>query len=470
MSVTSSGSATYDGAIEGANAKRGLWSSRLAFILAATGSAVGLGNIWKFPYITGENGGGAFVIVYLACIAVVGIPIMMAEVMIGRRGGRSPVNSLRLITERDGLNPAWKLVGAVGVLAGFLILSFYSVIGGWAVSYVGTAASGQLTGQSAEAVGAIFSGLLSDPGTLLLWHTVFMGLVMAVVAKGVRAGLERAVSILMPALFVLLLVMVGYAMTTGAFGQAVSFLFQPDFSKLTTSGILVALGHAFFTLSLGMAVMMAYGSYLPKNVSIAKTSITVSVIDTGVALLAGLAIFPVVFANGLEPGAGPGLIFQTLPLAFGQMPMGSLFGSLFFILLIFAAWTSGISLLEPIVEWLEEQKGMNRTISTLGAGLVCWGLGIASILSLNLWSDVAPLSFIPMLEGKTIFDLLDFFTANILLPLGGLLVAVMAGWVMSKQAMKNELSLSESSFKLWLTTVRFITPIAVSIVFIYNLI
>lgn len=470
MSVTSSGSATYDGAIEGANAKRGLWSSRLAFILAATGSAVGLGNIWKFPYITGENGGGAFVIVYLACIAVVGIPIMMAEVMIGRRGGRSPVNSLRLITERDGLNPAWKLVGAVGVLAGFLILSFYSVIGGWAVSYVGTASSGQLTGQSAEAVGAIFSGLLSDPGTLLLWHTVFMGLVMAVVAKGVRAGLERAVSILMPALFVLLLVMVGYAMTTGAFGQAVSFLFQPDFSKLTTSGILVALGHAFFTLSLGMAVMMAYGSYLPKNVSIAKTSITVSVIDTGVALLAGLAIFPVVFANGLEPGAGPGLIFQTLPLAFGQMPMGSLFGSLFFILLIFAAWTSGISLLEPIVEWLEEQKGMNRTISTLGAGLVCWGLGIASILSLNLWSDVAPLSFIPMLEGKTIFDLLDFFTANILLPLGGLLVAVMAGWVMSKQAMKNELSLSESSFKLWLTTVRFITPIAVSIVFIYNLI
>ncbi|KEF31421.1 Sodium-dependent transporter family protein [Marinobacter nitratireducens] len=470
MSVTSSGSATYDGAIEGANAKRGLWSSRLAFILAATGSAVGLGNIWKFPYITGENGGGAFVIVYLACIAVVGIPIMMAEVMIGRRGGRSPVNSLRLITERDGLNPAWKLVGAVGVLAGFLILSFYSVIGGWAVSYVGTAASGQLTGQSAEAVGAIFSGLLSDPGTLLLWHTVFMGLVMAVVAKGVRAGLERAVSILMPALFVLLLVMVGYAMTTGAFGQAVSFLFQPDFSKLTTSGILVALGHAFFTLSLGMAVMMAYGSYLPKNVSIAKTSITVSVIDTGVALLAGLAIFPVVFANGLEPGAGPGLIFQTLPLAFGQMPMGSLFGSLFFILLIFAAWTSGISLLEPIVEWLEEQKGMNRTISTLGAGLVCWGLGIASILSLNLWSDVAPLSFIPMLEGKTIFDLLDFFTANILLPLGGLLVAVMAGWVMSKQAMKNELSLSDSSFKLWLTTVRFITPVAVSIVFIYNLI
>ena len=469
MSVSQSGSATYSGELEGSNATRGLWSSRLAFILAATGSAVGLGNIWKFPYVTGENGGGAFVLVYLLCIAVVGIPIMMAEVMIGRRGGHSPVNSLRAITQRDGLKPAWKLVGAVGVLAGFLILSFYSVIGGWAISYVGTTASGQLSGQSADAVGAIFSGLLSNPGTLLAWHTLFMALVMFVVARGVRSGLERAVSILMPALFVLLLIVVGYAMTTGHFGQAAAFLFQPDFSKLTTSGILVALGHAFFTLSLGMAVMMAYGSYLPKKISIAKTSITVSVIDTGVALLAGLAIFPIVFANGLEPGAGPGLIFQTLPLAFGQMPMGSLFGTLFFVLLIFAAWTSGISLLEPIVEWLEEQKGMNRMVSTLGAGFVCWALGIASILSLNLWADFAPLGFIPMLEGKTIFDLLDFFTANILLPLGGLLVALFAGWVMSRQAMEKELSLSPAMFNLWFVTVRFVTPVAVAVVFIYNL-
>jgi len=469
MSVSSSGSATYTDTLEGSNAKRGLWSSRFAFILAATGSAVGLGNIWKFPYVTGENGGGAFVLVYLLCIAIVGIPIMMAEVMIGRRGGHSPVNSIRAITRQDRLNPAWALMGAVGVLAGFLILSFYSVIGGWAISYVGTTASGQLTGQTADAVGAIFSGLLSNPGTLLLWHTVFMALVMIVVVKGVRSGLERAVSILMPALFVLLLIVVGYAMTTGHFGQAAAFLFQPDFSKLTTSGVLVALGHAFFTLSLGMAIMMAYGSYLPKNISIAKTSVTISVIDTGVALLAGLAIFPIVFANGLEPGAGPGLIFQTLPLAFGQMPMGSLFGTLFFVLLIFAAWTSGISLLEPIVEWLEEQKGMNRTVSTLIAGVVCWALGIASILSLNLWSDFAPLGFIPMLEGKTIFDLLDFFTANILLPLGGLLVALMAGWVMSKQAMENELALSPGIFKLWFVTVRFITPIAVGVVFIYNL-
>lgn len=470
MSVSSSDTASYSGALEGANAKRGLWSSRFAFILAATGSAVGLGNIWKFPYVTGENGGGAFVLVYLLCIAVIGIPIMMAEVMIGRRGGRSPVKSLSLIAGQDGLKPAWKLMGAFGILAGFLILSFYSVIGGWAISYVGTTASGQLAGQSADAVGAIFSGLLGDPATLLAWHTLFMVLVMVVVMRGVRSGLERAVSILMPALFVLLLIVVGYAMTTGHFGQAAAFLFQPDFSKLTTSGILVALGHAFFTLSLGMAVMMAYGSYLPKTISIARTSITVSIIDTSVALLAGLAIFPVVFANGLEPGAGPGLIFKTLPLAFGQMPMGSLFGTLFFVLLVFAAWTSGISLLEPIVEWLEERKGLNRVASTLGAGFVCWALGIASILSLNLWSDFAPLGFIPMLEGKTVFDLLDFFTANIMLPLGGLLVALFAGWIMSKDAMKKELALSPAMFNLWFVTLRFITPVAVAAVFIYNLV
>lgn len=467
MSVSNAPSSA---ATEGSNAGRGLWSSRFAFILAATGSAVGLGNIWKFPYVTGENGGGAFVLVYLLCIAAIGLPIMMAEVLIGRRGGRSPVNSLKQIAKQQGINPSWRAVGAIGVIAGFLILSFYSVIGGWAVSYVGSAASGQFTGQSAEAIGELFSSLLADPITLLMWHSLFMALVVLVVAKGVRAGLERAVSILMPALFLLLLAVVGYAMTTGEFGRAVAFLFQPDFSKLTTAGVLVALGHAFFTLSLGMAVMMAYGSYLPKNISIAKTSIAVCVIDTGVALLAGLAIFPIVFANGLEPGAGPGLIFQTLPLAFGQMPMGSLFGTLFFILLIFAAWTSGISLLEPIVEWLEEQKGMNRTTSALGAGFVCWALGIASILSLNLWSDFAPLGWITMLEGKTIFDLLDFFTANIMLPLGGLLVAVFAGWIMSRKAMEEELALSKPMFNLWFITVRFITPVAVGTVFVYNLV
>lgn len=461
--------ANESGGLNQAASGRGLWSSRMAFILAATGSAVGLGNIWKFPYITGENGGGAFVLVYLLCIAAVGLPIMMAEVLIGRRGGASPIHSIRQISQRDNLNPAWRAVAAIGVLAAFLILSFYSVIGGWAVSYVGNAATGQFSGGSAEAIGELFSNLLGNPWTLLMWHTLFMALVMIVVGRGLRKGLERAVTILMPALFVLLLMLVGYAMTTGHFGEGAAFLFSPDFSKLTTAGVLVALGHAFFTLSLGMAVMMAYGSYLAKDVSIAKTSIVVSVMDTGVALLAGLAIFPIVFANGLEPGAGPGLIFQTLPLAFGQMPLGGLFGALFFLLLTFAAWTSAISLLEPVVEWLEEKKGLNRVSSTLGAGLTCWLLGIASILSLNVWSDVIPLAMFSMFEGKTIFDLLDFVTASIFLPLGGLLVAIFVGWVMTRQALESELSLSPGMFSLWYRTLRYFTPVAVLVVFIYNL-
>ena len=243
-------------------AHRGLWSSRMAFILAATGSAVGLGNIWKFPYVTGENGGGAFVLVYLLCIAIVGIPIMMAEVYIGRSGRHNPITSFRLVAERNLASPVWRISAIVGVLAAFIILSFYSVIGGWAASYVGHAAMGDFTGQSADAIGELFGGLLASPVTLLIWHTIFMALVIFVVARGLKSGLERAVTILMPALFVLLLVAVGYATTTGHFGAAVAFLFTPDFGALTMDGVLVALGHAFFTLSLGMAIMMAYGSYL----------------------------------------------------------------------------------------------------------------------------------------------------------------------------------------------------------------
>ncbi|HIO31684.1 MULTISPECIES: sodium-dependent transporter [Marinobacter] len=450
-------------------AHRGLWSSRMAFILAATGSAVGLGNIWKFPYVTGENGGGAFVLVYLLCIAIVGIPIMMAEVYIGRSGRHNPITSFRLVAERNLASPVWRISAIVGVLAAFIILSFYSVIGGWAASYVGHAAMGDFTGQSADAIGELFGGLLASPVTLLIWHTIFMALVIFVVARGLKSGLERAVTILMPALFVLLLVAVGYATTTGHFGAAVAFLFTPDFGALTMDGVLVALGHAFFTLSLGMAIMMAYGSYLGDDVSVGRTAVTVSIMDTVVALMAGLAIFPVVFANGLEAGAGPGLIFQTLPLAFGQMPMGSIFGALFFVLLLFAAWTSAISLLEPVVEWLEDKLIVGRVGSTVVVGVACWLLGIASILSLNEWSGFAPLGMFERFEGNTIFDLLDFFTANVMLPLSGLLTALFVGWCVAKESLQSNLALSGGSFALWYNLVRFVTPVAVAIVFVYNL-
>jgi NSS family neurotransmitter:Na+ symporter len=462
---------TEDASVSEARKDNPMWSSRLAFILAASGSAVGLGNIWKFPYITGENGGGAFVLVYLLCIALIGMPIMIAEVMIGRRGGRSPINSLRMLTQRDGLSSRWTWIGWMGITASFLILSFYSVIGGWALSYVGQSAGGVFTGSNADSIGALFGGLLSDPWTLLLWHSVFMVLVITIVAGGIRSGMEKAINILMPILFILLLVMVGYALSSGDFAQGFAFLFQPDFSKLTTEGVLTALGHAFFTLSLGMGVMMAYGSYLPKNVSIVKTAVAVSVVDTAVALLAGLAIFPLVFANGLEPGAGPGLIFQTLPLAFGQMTGGVLFGTLFFALLVVAAVTSAISLLEPVVEWLEEQKGINRLSGTLIGGISIWVLGLFTILSFNEWANVHPLDFIPVFENKTIFDLLDYVTANLMMPLGGLFIAIFVGWFMNKQAVENQLDINNGyGFKIFMFVLRFITPAAVATVFIYNLV
>lgn len=457
-------------AVNGANAARGLWSSKMAFILAATGSAVGLGNIWKFPYVTGENGGGAFVLVYLACIAVIGIPIMMAEVFIGRNGGRNPVASMRLVAERNLSNPGWRLSAIIGVLAAFIILSFYSVIGGWAASYIGHAAMGDFAGQTPEAIGNIFGGLLASPGKLLLWHSIFMGLVIFVVSRGLKSGLERAVNILMPALFVLLLIVVGYATTTGHFGEAVSFLFRPDFSELTTGAVLVALGHAFFTMSLGMAIMMAYGSYLSRDVSIGRTAVTVGIMDTVVALLAGLAIFPLVFAYGLEGSEGPGLIFLTLPIAFGQMPMGALFGALFFILLLFAAWTSGISLLEPVVEWFEEKMAMSRPGAAVIVGLACWLLGVASILSLNIWKEFTPLAMFAPFEGMHIFDLLDYFTANIMLPLSGLLTALFVGWCVARESLKADMNLSEGAFDLWYNLLRFVTPVGVLIVFVYKLI
>jgi NSS family neurotransmitter:Na+ symporter len=445
----------------------GQWSSRLAFILAATGSAVGLGNIWKFPYIAGENGGGAFVLIYLLCIAVIGIPIMMAEVLIGRRGRQSPINTMRALAKEENASRAWVFLGGAGVLAGFLILSYYSVIAGWALSYVFRTGSGLFEGLTADGVQAIFTNLVTDPERLLAWHTIFMIMTMVIVARGVSGGIEKAVKFLMPALFVLLFVLVGYAWNSGGFEQGVSFLFQPDFSKITANGVLIAMGHAFFTLSLGMGAIMVYGSYLPGDASIAKTSIAVSLMDTLVALLAGLAIFPIVFANGLEPGAGPGLIFQTLPIAFGHMQYGAFFGMLFFVLLVFAAWSSSISLIEPAVAWLVENKGMTRIFASVVAGLVTWLFGLLTVLSFNLWSEVKLLSSIEVFKDSTVFDLLDYLTANIMLPLGGLLIAIFAAWKMSRESTVDELGMGDRFFyPLWRVLVRYITPVAVIIVFL----
>lgn len=444
----------------------GQWSSRWAFILAATGSAVGLGNIWKFPYITGENGGGAFVIVYLICVTLIGIPIMMAEVMLGRRGKQSPINTMRALARAEGKHKLWTLLGWMGVLAGFLILSYYSVIAGWAMAYVFRTGSGAIQVADSAVIQQIFSDLVSDPERLLAWHTLFMVMTMMVVARGVKNGLEKAVRYLMPVLLILLLVLVGYAMNTGHFAEGVAFLFKADFSKLTAGSVLTAMGHAFFTLSLGMGAIMIYGSYLPENTSIARTSIIISIADTGVALLAGLAIFPIVFSfPELSPSAGPGLIFQTLPLAFAQMPGGQLFGTLFFVLIVVAAWTSSISLIEPAVAWLVENRGMSRIRASIWCGFATWLVGIATVLSFSHWAF--DFSFLGSVKHNGVFDMLDILTANIMLPIGGFLIAVFAGWMMKETHSKEELGL-QSSYKIWQVLIKYVAP-ALVLVVILNL-
>lgn len=442
----------------------GSWANRWIFILAATGSAVGLGNIWKFPYIAGENGGGAFVLVYLLFILAVGVPIMMAEVLVGRRGRQSPINSMREVAIEANHSPKWALVGWMGALAGFLIFSFYSVVAGWVLAYIAGMGNGDFIGMDGDAAGKAFNDLLADPQALLIWHSVFVVLVMTVVMGGVNKGLERATRIMMPALFVLLLVLLGYSMTTGAFGQGFDFLFHFDPSELSWDAVLVALGHSFFTLSLGMGAIMAYGSYMPKKASIGSTVLTIAALDTVVALIAGLAIFPIVFANGMDPGAGPGLMFISLPVAFGQMPGGHIFGFLFFVLVGLAAWSSAISLMEPAVAWMVERFGLGRLPVCIGLGIVVWLLGIAALSSFNFGSEVA-------LFGMNIFDFLDFITANVMLPLGGLFVACFAGWILNKRISKDELAMTNPTLYLaWSVAIRYIAPIAVAAIFVLNLI
>jgi NSS family neurotransmitter:Na+ symporter len=438
----------------------GEWSSRFAFILAATGSAVGLGNIWKFPYITGENGGGAFVFIYLLCILAIGIPIMIAETMLGRRGRQSPINTMKTLAEEAGADANWHYLGWLGVIAGFLILSYYSVIAGWAGSYVLKSVTGSFSDASATEIKAIFDGFVGSPLQLMFWHTLFMTVTMYVVSQGVKGGLEKAVRFLMPSLFFILILMVGYSMTSGAYQEGLAFLFTPDFSEVTGDSVLTAMGHAFFTLSLGMGAIMVYGSYLPKNVSIAKTVFIIAGADTAVALLSGIVIFPIVFANGLEPSAGPGLLFQSLPIAFGNMGGGLIFGTLFFVLLVFAALSSSISLIEPAVAWLIENRKMSREMACLWSGLITWVVGLGTVFSFNVGSEFK-------IFGKTIFDLLDYLTANLMLPIGGFCIAVFAGWVMNKADSQQELELETPwHYQIWKFLVCYISPAAVFFVFL----
>ena len=443
----------------------GTWSSRLTFILAATGSAVGLGNIWKFPYIAGENGGGAFVLVYLACILIVGTPVMIAEVLMGRRGRSSPIHSVIKLAKEAGVGQGWQFIGWMGVLAGLIILSYYSVVAGWVLAYLPKMASGTFTGIDGAGASTVFSTLLADPWALLRWHTVFIVMSILVVVAGVKKGLGNAVRILMPLLFLLLLVLLVFGVLKGDFPAAVKSLFSVDFSSLSGHAVLEALGHAFFTLSLGMGAIMAYGSYMPADMPVGRSVITIAFLDTLVALVAGLAIFPIVFASpGIEPGSGPGLLFVSLPVAFGGIALGGLFGTLFFTLVGLAAWSSAISLVEPGIAWMVERMRITRLKAGVIVGLICWSAGIGSLLSFNLWDDLK-------LFGKfTWFDFSDFLTANVMLPLGGALIAIFVGHIMSKDVVRSELgAANETTYKVWRFLVCWVSPLLVATIFVAGL-
>lgn len=444
----------------------GQWSSRFMFIIAATGAAVGLGNIWKFPYIMGQNGGGAFVLLYLLCILLIGIPVLMAEVMIGRRGRQSPGWSVRTLAYEAHAHKNWQLAGWMGLVGGFLILTFYSVIAGWAFAYVGKSLQGVFVAQDANSIGRMFGEFTTDFNSLLLWTTVVIVLTCAVVARGVQQGLEKTIRVLMPALYLLLVGLAIYAGFTGDFWQALNFMFYPDFSKITMSGVLIALGHAFFTLSLASGVMITYGAYMPSKVSIARTSLWIALADTSVALIAGMVIYPIVFSQGLDAGQGPGLIFVTLPIAFGAMPGGVVVGTLFFIMLVFAAFTSTIAMIESVVAWLVESKGMRRIQACILSGIVLWLLSLLTIASFagSSWAQWQ-FNFLGK-DVNNLFEILDHLTSDILLPLGGLTIAVFAGWIMRQQATAEELNTSPLTYTIWRFSIRWFTPVAILLVFL----
>jgi NSS family neurotransmitter:Na+ symporter len=441
------------------------WSNRPAFLLATVGGAVGLGNLWRFPYIAGENGGGGFVLIYLAFVFLLGLPILSSELLIGRKSHKSPLNSMRELVNSHNANSLWKSIGWMSVLLPFLGFSYYVVVCAWAIDYLYLAIINSFETIDGNTSAQLFSERTSHSSLQIFLSGIFISMTIWVISKGVNNGIAKMSKILMPMLFVLIIILVIYGMIQGEFIQAVEFLFKPDFSKINGQSVIMALGQALFSLAIGTGLIMTYGSYMPDHYSIKESAAIVCIGDTLVALLAGLAIFPIVFANDLNPGEGPSLIFITLPIAFGSMPGGHLIGILFFILLIFAAFTSTMGMLEPIVAWLEEKYPGKRRILSIIAGFAIWLFALGSILSFSTMADIKPLSFLNI--DRNFFGIIDFTVANLLLPINALLIAAFSGWVIKDSVLKEQFSKDTSNWRIyWRFTNRFIAPIAIGIVLI----
>lgn len=461
----------------GSTAREG-WSSRSAFVLAAVGAAVGLGNLVRFPAEAANNGGGAFVLFYIACILLIGLPVLLSETLIGRHGQSSAVESVKRMAEESGAPKVWSNIAGLGVASAFLILAFYCVIGGWVLYYIGLftvdifqsgVSGGALTSMSVDEIKDIFPALQKDGFTMSVLDVVFVLATLAFVARGVSGGIEKASVWLMPAFFFLLAGITVYGAFTGAFLESLSYLFTFDASKLTGPVMLAAVGQAFFSLSLGVAGMMTYGSYVGRDVNLAKTSATIAFADTSVALIAGLCIFPIVLAAGLSSDGGLGLMFDTLPHAFQSMPFGTVIGLAFFVMVGFAALTSSISLMEVPTAWAIDKFGLGRAPTAVIVAIAAAALGVVSAYSFNSLSGFHPLGFIPLFEGEAVFSALDSVTAKLLMPIGALLVSIFIGWVADRRLIDNENGLDGGLHLFWRFLVRWLCPVALTAILIVGI-
>ncbi|GHC39130.1 sodium-dependent transporter [Aidingimonas halophila] len=439
------------------------WGSRRAFILAVTGAAVGLGNIWRFPYVAGENGGAAFLVLYIIFVVSLGLPVMMAEILTGRAGRRSPSQSLAYLARQAGHSSHWRWLGVFGGVTVFLILSFYSVVSGWSIEYLVHAVNGSFEAASPDRVSAEFEAFLADPLRMTFNHTLFLFLTMSVVAAGVSNGLEKLNNLMMPLLYALLLILAFHATTTGGFAEAADWMFSPKWEALSVGVMLNAMGHAFFTLAVGACALMAYGAYMPDHQSLPRAVGMVAVLDITVALLSGIAIFSVVFAQGMDPAEGPGLMFITLPIAFADLPFGSLWLGMFFLLLLLATWTSSINLAEPMVAGLQG-IGFRRSRATALVTVSVWLAGLLSVLSFSTLADVH------WLAGRNFFELVSTIPSDVFLPLGGLLIAIFAAWVLPREVALRALDAGPNGFRLWRGVIRYISIPLMLLVLVSSLI
>lgn len=442
--------------------QRDSFSTNFGAIAAIAGSAIGLGNIWRFPYVTGENGGGAFLFIYLIFIVSIGVPVMISEFIIGRSTQRNPYGAFRLLAP----GKPWFLIGLMGVLAAFFILSFYTTVAGWTLEYFYQSVTGNLGGKGHDELTAMFSSFLDHPFRPYLWFLIFMGLTALIIISGVKNGIERYTKLLMPLLFILLLLLVIRSLTLKGAGEGLKFLFRPDFSKITPKVILEALGQGFFSLSIGMGTLITYGSYIRKKDNLTRTASLVVFSDTMIAIVAGVAIFPAVFALGGSAASGEGLMFVVLPEVLHKLPFGNIFSLLFFILLAVAALTSTISVLEVIVAFLVEERNMPRKKATVIATVSVSILGLLTVASLGSLKDFTIL-------GKNIFGILEYLTANIMLPLGGLFIVIFTGWFLSRAILKSEMTnngeIKTRYLPVYLVLVRYLAPVAIACVFLYSL-